>query len=199
MLRVEESEALDRAKNMLFTNVAHQLFTPLNLISGPLDDVLIDMKPGQERDALLLARRHVRRLSRLVNILMDVSRLEANRLKASFRCVNLGKITRDIAGLFSKTAQAANLEFRLKCDVTPHDVYLDREMWEKMLFNLVGNACDYTKQGSITVSVSYTDTQAVFLVKDSGIGIPAVELEHMFSEGTGMALSFTRVSASLLV
>jgi len=138
---------------------------------------------------------------------MDVSRLEANSLKTSFRCVNLGKITRDLAvgrytisksltyqGLFRSTANAANVDLILDCDVTPHDVYVDREMWEKMLFNLVGNACEYTKEGSIIVSVKYTTTEAVFFVKDTGVGIPAVELEHMFSEGTGMALSFTNVS-----
>jgi signal transduction histidine kinase len=111
----------------------------------------------------------------------------------SFRCVNLGTVTRDIAGLFSKTAGAAKIDFNLQCDTTPRDVYIDREMWEKMLFNLIGNACDYTREGSVTVSVSYTEHEAVFFVKDTGVGISAVELQHMFVEGTGMALSFTKV------
>lgn len=142
--RIKELGILDRTKSMLFSNVSHELFTPLNLIAGPLDDVLADMAKGSAHDALVMARRNVRYLTRLVSMLMDVSNLEAGRLKGSFREVNLGMVTRDVAGFFRTSAEATKLDFNVDCDVSPHSVFVDRERWDKILFNLIGNAISYT-------------------------------------------------------
>jgi len=95
--RIEELAALDRAKSLLFSNVSHELRTPLTLVAGPLDDLVGEMPEGPKKENLIMARRNVRRLTRLVSTLMDVSRLEAGRLKGSFRLVNLGLVTRDLA------------------------------------------------------------------------------------------------------
>jgi signal transduction histidine kinase len=136
--RIDELAALDRAKSMLFSNVSHELRTPLTLVAGPLDDMLRETPEGPKKEMLVMARRNVRRLTRLVSTLMDVSRLEAGRLKGSFRQVNLGVMTRDLAALFRGAIERAKLRYVVEADLSPKDVYVDTEHWEKILFNLIG-------------------------------------------------------------
>ncbi|WVF67533.1 hypothetical protein IAT40_002289 [Kwoniella sp. CBS 6097] len=179
--RIEELAMLDRAKSLLFSNVSHELRTPLTLIAGPLEDILRETPEGPRKETLTMARRNVRRLTRLVSTLMDVSRLEAGRLKGSFRKVNLGLITRDLATLFRGAIEKAKLQYDVDCDVHAHDVYVDLEHWEKIVFNLIGNAMKYTMEGSIRVILRYEAGEAVFAVTDSGVGIPASDI-HLIGE-----------------
>ncbi|WVQ95095.1 hypothetical protein IAU59_002189 [Kwoniella sp. CBS 9459] len=179
--RIEELATLDRAKSLLFSNVSHELRTPLTLIAGPLDDLLRETPDGSRKETLTMARRNVRRLTRLVSTLMDVSRLEAGRLKGSFRRVNLGVVTKDLATLFRGAIEKAGLRYDVDCDVHAHDVYVDMEHWEKIIFNLIGNAMKYTMEGSVYVTLKYHTGEAVFAVKDSGVGIPASDI-HLIGE-----------------
>jgi signal transduction histidine kinase len=136
--RIEELAALDRAKSMLFSNVSHELRTPLTLLAGPLDDLLQETPDGQRKEMLVMARRNVRRLTRLVSTLMDVSRLEGGRLKGSFRPVNLGVMTRDLAALFRGAIERGRLEYTVSCDLSQRNVFVDPDHWEKIVFNLIG-------------------------------------------------------------
>ncbi|OCF32740.1 hypothetical protein I316_05661 [Kwoniella heveanensis BCC8398] len=179
--RIEELATLDRAKSLLFSNVSHELRTPLTLIAGPLDDLLRETSDGPRKETLIMARRNVRRLSRLVSTLMDVSRLEAGRLKGSFRSVNLGLMTKDLATLFRSAIEKAKLQYTIDCDVRAHNVYVDLEHWEKIVFNLIGNAMKYTMEGSVHVTLRYEAGEAVFAVKDTGVGIPASDI-HLIGE-----------------
>nr|XP_019044826.1 hypothetical protein I302_06740 [Kwoniella bestiolae CBS 10118]OCF23756.1 hypothetical protein I302_06740 [Kwoniella bestiolae CBS 10118] len=202
--RVEELAALDRAKSLLFSNVSHELRTPLTLIAGPLDDLLQEAPEGQKKETLVMARRNVRRLTRLVSTLMDVSRLEAGRLKGSFQLVNLGTMTRDLAVLFKGAMSQAKLKYVIDCDLTAKSVYVDTEHWEKIVYNLIGNAMKYTMEGFVTVKLQYQSGQAIFAVQDSGVGIPASDLNlvgerfHRVQsvsrshEGTGIGLALIK-------
>ncbi|WWC63422.1 uncharacterized protein I303_106024 [Kwoniella dejecticola CBS 10117] len=202
--RVEELAALDRAKSLLFSNVSHELRTPLTLIAGPLDDLLQETAEGPKRENLVMARRNVRRLTRLVSTLMDVSRLEAGRLKGSFQLVNLGVVTRDLAVLFKGAMKQAKLEFSIDCDLSPQTVYIDSEHWEKVVFNLVGNAMKYTMEGFVRVKLRYSRGEAIFTVQDSGVGIPSTDIDligerfHRVQsvsrshEGTGIGLALVK-------
>lgn len=125
---------------------------------------------------LVMARRNVRRLTRLVYTLMDVSRLEAGRLKATFRPANLGVVTRDLAGLFRGAIERAKLRYIVECDLTPRNVYVDPDHWEKLVFNLIGNALKYTMRGFVHVTLSYEQSGVLLSVKDSGVGIPISDL-----------------------
>lgn len=141
--RLGDLTTLDRAKSLLFSNVSHELIAPITLIAGPLDDVVADMTDGVKRESLVMARRNVSRLSRLVNMLLDISNLESGRLKGSFTHTNLGVLTRDVAvslcsddrpeltsqSLFVKTAAKAKIDFSIDCDVKERNVYVDRERW----------------------------------------------------------------------
>ena len=160
-LRIEELAALDRAKSLLFSNVSHELRTPLTLLAGPLDDLLNETPDGSRKEMLLMARRNVRRLTRLVSTLMDVSRLEAGRLKGSFRQVNLGSMTRDLAALFRGAIEKAKLSYTVECDLSAHNIYVDPDHWEKIVFNLIGNALKYTMTGFVKVALKYRRSEAV--------------------------------------
>lgn len=154
--RIEELGSLDRENTRLFSNVAHELFARLTPISGPIDDAIVDMKPGPQRDGLIMARRNVRRWSRLVGMLRDSSSLEAGRLKGSFQLVNLGIVTRDIATMFRKASDKRNLRYSVDCDLSNVEVYVDREQWERILFTLIGNALNYTPEGLVEARTTLT-------------------------------------------
>ena len=202
--RIEELAALDRAKSLLFSNVSHELRTPLTLLAGPLDDLLAESPEGAKREMLIMARRNVRRLTRLVSTLMDVSRLEAGRLKGSFRHVNLGIVTRDLATLFRGAIERARLHYTIDCDLQARDVYVDPDHWEKVIFNLIGNALKYTMRGFVKVKLVYSRSEATLTVSDSGVGIPTsdiglvgerfhrVQSVSRSHEGTGIGLALVK-------
>lgn len=156
---MEELADLDRAKSLLFSNVSHELVTPLSLIAGPLDDVLAELPPGWQREGLTMARRNVERLSRLVGMLMDVSSLEAGNMASSFHRVNLGEVTRNVAAMFRHASDDANVTYIVNCDLENREVYIDRDKYvrtsqmdladeqEKILFTLIGNALRFTQSG----------------------------------------------------
>lgn len=157
---MHELADLDRAKSLLFSNVSHELFTPLSLIAGPLEDVLAELPAGRQKQSLDMARRNVERLSRLVAMLMDVSSLEAGHMASSFRRVNLGEVTRNVAAMFRHASDDAHLTYVVDCDLANKDVYIDRDkyvsrLWlllkltgqEKILFTLIGNALRFTSTG----------------------------------------------------
>nr|XP_031864017.1 uncharacterized protein CI109_000661 [Kwoniella shandongensis]KAA5531089.1 hypothetical protein CI109_000661 [Kwoniella shandongensis] len=188
--RIDDLAALDRAKSLLFSNISHELRTPLTLIAGPLDDLLQVNQDPRQKEWLTLARSN--------------TRLEAGKLKGSFRAVNLGIVTRDLAGQFAAAFQKAKLEYVVDCDTSPHTTYVDIEQWEKIVFNLLGNAMKYTLHGTVIVSFTYSDTQAVLAVKDTGVGIPASDINligerfHRVAstsrshEGTGIGLALVK-------
>ncbi|ORY35646.1 hypothetical protein BCR39DRAFT_511288 [Naematelia encephala] len=202
--RIDELAALDRAKSLLFSNVSHELRTPLTLVAGPLDDLLVETQDGPKKEMLVMARRNVGRLTRLVSTLMDVSRLEAGRLKGSFRLVNLGTITRDLAALFRGAIERAKLRYIVEADLSPRNVFVDLEHWEKIVFNLIGNALKYTMSGFVHVTLSYTASEALLAVRDSGVGIPTsdigligerfhrVQSVSRSYEGTGIGLALIK-------
>ncbi|TXT14114.1 uncharacterized protein COLE_00307 [Cutaneotrichosporon oleaginosum] len=201
--RMEELAELERAKKLLFANVSHELVTPLSLVAGPLDDVVAELPAGRLRDGLKMARRNVQRLSRLVGMLMDLSSLEAGHMASSFRHVNLGEVTRNVAAMFKQAADAARLNYVVDCDMENREVYLDRDKYEKILFTLIGNALRFTRKGTIRVTVNYEDGTAIVAVADTGVGIPAKSLAfgdkyptddtaiHTHG-GSGITLLFTR-------
>ena len=181
--RVEALAEIDRAKTAFFSNVSHEFRTPLTLMLGPLEDGLADTDeplPPSHLERQELVRRNGQRLLKLVNTLLDFSRIEAGRVRALFEPVDLGAVTADLASTFRSAMERAGLDFNVECHDHPAPVYVDRDMWEKIVLNLISNAFKFTLQGSITVSVSARDGRAVLAVEDTGAGIPAHELPRVF-------------------
>ncbi|KAL5528950.1 hypothetical protein ACEPAG_4924 [Sanghuangporus baumii] len=205
LIRAEHLAELDSAKTAFFSNASHELRTPLQLIQGPLQDAVASLPDSEARDGLKMAARNVTRLSRLVDSLMDFSKLAANRLEGRFRPVQLGEVTADLASLFRSVIERTGIEYIVDCDTTDRrQTYIDPDFWEKILFNLIGNAFKYTLRGYIHVIVRYESDRAYFHVKDTGVGIPQSDIDKIFDrfhrveaiarcyEGTGIGLALTR-------
>ena len=206
--RAEALAELDRAKTDFFSSVSHEFRTPLTLQLGPLEDALADDAQGlapAQRERIEIAHRNSLRLLRLVNSLLDFSRIEAGRASAVYEAVDLAAVTRDLASTFRSAIERAGLRFEVNCCPLPEPVFVDRDMWEKILLNLLSNAFKFTFAGSITVTLQWSNGEAVLEVGDTGVGIAADELPKLFErfhriqgqrsrthEGTGIGLALVR-------
>ena len=180
--RAEALAELDRAKTLFFSNVSHEFRTPLTLMLGPIEEMLKEATglPALHQERLSIAHRNSLRLLRLVNSLLDFSRIEAGRMKAFFEPVNLATLTSDLASNFRSIMQAAGLELVMECPPLPEPVYVDRDMWEKIVLNLLSNAFKFTFTGRVTVRMEAAGNRVVLTVADTGTGIPEAELPHIF-------------------
>jgi signal transduction histidine kinase/PAS domain-containing protein len=204
--RADALADLDRVKTAFFSNVSHEFRTPLTLMLGPLEEALAtEGLPEAARESLDLARRNSQRLLKLVNSLLDFSRLEAGRLQAATEPLDLGTLTSEIAGVFRSTIEAAGLRYDVDAPPLADRIPVDREMWEKIVLNLVSNAFKFTLAGGIGVRVAREGGDVVLTVTDTGIGIPETELPHVFDrfhrvrgaggrsyEGSGIGLALVR-------
>ncbi|CAE6499919.1 unnamed protein product [Rhizoctonia solani] len=207
---IVEREKMDKAKTMFFTNVSHELRTPLTLIQAPLDQLMTSGGLGGDATyRLQLAARNCKRLNKLIDSIMDMSKLEAGRLIGKFRPVQLGRVTADIAALFRSLAEKKGIAYEVDvgtAEVEPA-IYVDLDLWEKIVCNLLSNAFKYTAQGTVTLSVTHEPTESYVRVQDTGVGIPKDYLNQVFdrffrvndsrAEGSGIGLSLTKELVSL--
>jgi signal transduction histidine kinase len=210
--RAEALAEIDRAKTAFFANVSHEFRTPLALIVGPLEEALGDADlPLMARRQLTLARRSSLRLLRLVNSLLEFSRIEAGRIRASYQATDLAALTRDLTSMFRSTIERAALKYEVECEELGEPVFVDREMWEKIVLNLLSNAFKFTLQGRITVRLRREAAEALLEIGDTGIGIPPEEMPQLFErfhriersggrshEGSGIGLALVHELVKLL-
>ncbi len=206
--RAEMLAALDRAKTDFFSNVSHEFRTPLTLLLGPVEDSLVDTEqplPPRQRERQEVIHRNARRLQRLVNTLLDFSRIEAGRMRARFRPTDLAALTTDLASTFRSTLERAGLKLVVDCPPLPLPVYVDRDMWEQIVLNLLSNAFKFTFQGEVRLTLESEQTHVRLTVTDTGTGIPSGELPHLFErfhrvqgargrtqEGSGIGLALVK-------
>jgi signal transduction histidine kinase/integral membrane sensor domain MASE1 len=205
--RAEVLAELDRARTAFFSNVSHELRTPLTLILGPLQDAL--ERGALSGESLQMVNRNALRLQRLVNGLLDFSRIEAGRMHVDRELTDVAALTGDLVSNFRPMIERAGLRFIVEAPPLPDDVavYVDRDMWDKIVLNLVSNAFNHTFEGEVRVSVRLSsDRGAVELeVHDTGIGIPAAEQARIFErfhqvegarsrtqEGSGIGLALVQ-------
>ncbi|MET9454101.1 SpoIIE family protein phosphatase [Streptomyces canus] len=178
--RAEALAELDRAKTTFFANVSHEFRTPLTLLLGPLQQALADEDRPERREQLELAERGALRLLKQVNTLLDVARAEAGQTRPALEPVDLAGATAELAGVFRSAFEAAGLTLEVDCPPLPRPVPLDREMWEKIILNLLSNALKFTFTGGAQVQVTAAGDRARLTVTDTGTGIPADELPRLF-------------------
>jgi signal transduction histidine kinase len=211
--RAEQLSALDRAKTTFFANVSHEFRTPLTLLAGPLEDELAERErplPSDRRERLVTAHRNTQRLIKLVNVLLDFSRIEAGQAIARYRPTQLGTLTSELASMFRPAIERAGLTLAIDIEPKSDPVFVDREMWEKIVLNLLSNAFKHTFEGRIDVCLRFSPSAAELTVTDTGTGIEARELPHLFErfhrvvgarsrthEGTGIGLALVRELARL--
>jgi signal transduction histidine kinase len=204
--RSEALAELDRAKTAFFSNVSHEFRTPLTLLLGPLEDLLGGTVPAeQQRPLIETAYRNGMRLLRLVNSLLDFSRIEAGRVRAAYVRTDLAELTREIASTFRAAVEKAGMTLEVEAEPLSQPAYVDRDMWEKILLNLLSNAFKFTLRGTLRVSVREEAGAALVQVADTGAGIPADELPKLFErfhrvdnqprrsfEGSGIGLALVQ-------
>jgi signal transduction histidine kinase len=181
--RAEALAEIDRAKTTFFSNVSHEFRTPLTLMLGPLQDLLARSQTHLSptaKDQLDLVSRNGARLLRLVNTLLDFSRLEAGRVQAVYQATDLAGFTSELASVFRSATDKAGLRLTVDCPDLGEPVYVDRDMWEKIVLNLISNAFKFTFQGEISVGLHRVGKMAELRVHDTGVGIPADALPKLF-------------------
>ncbi|MFL6137316.1 MAG: SpoIIE family protein phosphatase [Frankiaceae bacterium] len=181
--RAQQLAELDRAKTAFFTNVSHEFRTPLTLLLGPAEDALADTDPPlaePHRRRVEVVHRNAERLLKLVNALLDFSRLESGRETARYEPVDLARSTVEIASMFRSAADRAGLSLTVDAPPLPEPVHVDREMWAKVVLNLLSNALKFTFEGGITVRMRAVAHGAELTVSDTGIGIEPAELGRLF-------------------
>jgi len=205
--RAEALAEIDRAKTTFFTNVSHEFRTPLTLMLSPLEELLARPARGDDGDRELigLIHRNGLRLQKLVNTLLDFSRIEAGRLRAVYEPVDLATMTAELSSNFRSAMERAGLDFTVHCEPLPEPILVDREMWEKIVLNLLSNALKFTFRGSVNVTLKAADNGVHLVVADTGTGIPENELPNVFDrfhraegarartiEGTGIGLALVQ-------
>jgi len=203
--RAELLAEIDRAKTLFFTNISHEFRTPLTLMLGPLEDILAKPEDGVQpdnRELLTVVHRHGLRLLKLVNTLLDFSRIEAGRMQATYELTDIAALTSELASMFRSAVEKAGLSLMVDCPAVDAPVFLDRDMWEKIVLNLLSNAFKFTFEGEIEVRLRRVGEAALLTVRDTGVGIAAKDLPHVFErfhrvegakrrthEGTGIGMA----------
>ncbi|HEY2192589.1 MAG TPA: SpoIIE family protein phosphatase [Actinomycetospora sp.] len=209
--RAEALADLDRTRRRFFADASHELRTPLTLVAGPVDDLLADpvVDPERWRSELAVVARNTRRLARVVDDLLEVSRLQAGEGDRHREVVDVGQLTGEIAGMVASAMERAGLEYVV--DVVPGTmpVAVGQDGWERVVLNLVTNALKYTRTGRVEVRLRRDEDRAVLTVSDTGVGIPAAELPRLFdrfhrveggwarsAEGSGIGLALVHEIAT---
>jgi PAS domain S-box-containing protein len=205
--RAEELAELDRAKTTFFSNISHELRTPLTLIMGPVEELRARLTDADEtvRQDLDVVHRNGLRLGKLVNTLLDFSRIEAGRMQARYEPVDLAAVTAELASVFRSAMERAGLTFEVDCPSLDEPVFVDRGMWEKVVLNLLSNALKFTFDGTVRVGVQRSGSHAEVVVADTGTGVPKAEMPRLFErfhrienarsrshEGSGIGLALVR-------
>jgi len=203
--RAETLAGIIRDKIAFFTDVSHEFRTPLTLLLGPTEEALSSVAGALTGDGLETVHLNGLRLLKLVNALLDYTRIEAGRTQALFEPVDLALTTRDLASTFRSVIENAGMTLTVDCDELPDVVHVDTKMWEKVILNLLSNAFQFTFEGGVAVSLRAIYAGRVELaVSDTGIGIPQDELKNVFNrfyrvpgarsrthEGSGIGLALT--------
>ncbi|RKG84307.1 response regulator [Corallococcus terminator] len=206
--RAAQLAALDRQKTQFFANVSHELRTPLTLMLGPLEDALTDLREplaSSQHQRVALVQRGAVRLLKLVNQLLEFTRLETGRAGARFQPVDLARLTQELAGHFESAAHRAGLTLSVDCPSLGEPFWVDPEAWERIVFNLLSNAFKFTLEGGLTVRLRLEADAGVLSVRDTGSGIPLEAQPRLFQrfyrvegaqgrsfEGSGIGLSLVQ-------
>ncbi|MFA6457132.1 MAG: ATP-binding protein [Bacteroidota bacterium] len=208
-LQSEKLSEMNSLKSRFLANISHELRTPLSLILGPVDSLLAQQQNAECQEHLGIIQRNAQRLLRLIELLLQFSRLESGTIKLHVMEEDIIPTLRRIAGYFSSPAAKKQIEMRF---IATHDMMrglFDTEKIEHILQNCISNALKFTPPGgTVEVLVRKEQNDLVFSVKDSGEGIAPEHLQHVFerfyrvdtthkTEGTGIGLSLSKELAEI--
>lgn len=209
---LEKEKEVDRLKSNFFANMSHEFRTPLTLILGPLETMLSNNDDPDQNQQLVVMKKSASRLLRLINQILDLSKLESGHLSLRAREGDVIPVIKGITGSFQSLADSKNVTLVFESDLAHVSLYFDREKIETILINLISNAFKFSdKGGNITVEVTkkhISENEAGALeinVTDKGIGISSAQINHIFDRfyqaghattthfgGTGIGLALTK-------
>ena len=200
-------EEVDKLKSNFYANISHEFRTPLMLILGPVEKLASKLVDDESKKQTGLIKGNAKRLLNLINQLLDLSRLEAKKLKLNASPGNIVQYIKGLVREFDQIAEQRDISLKLLVERETIDAYFDKEKMERIITNVMSNAIKFTPQGGrITVKLTETSNDEVEItVRDSGVGIPKSELAKIFDrfyqvdgshtrdfEGTGIGLALTK-------
>ena len=194
-LEAEKMHEVDHLKSRFFANISHEFRTPLTLILGPIQTWREKTHEEKEAKDLGMAERNARRLLRLINQLLDLSKLEAGAMKLQASRMDIVPLVKGIAYSFESSAGMRGVALNVVVEEEEIEVYCDRDMVEKILSNLLSNALKFTPEGGeVVVSIAFPtgDGCVEIGVRDTGIGIPSDQLDKVFDRFYQVDASQTR-------
>ncbi len=207
-IRVEKErfKELDQVKSRFFANISHEFRTPLTLVMGPIKDVLKNTEAAEDKNRLQLAYQNAERLLQLINQLLDLSKLEANKMELLAVEQNLPAMLKGIAMSFESLAKRKHIQFNFVAQKEDIPLYVDKDKVEKIFYNLLSNAFKFTKEnGEIAVMITDHKNHVEILVRDNGVGISSARLTNIFNrffqadsakmsedEGSGIGLALVK-------
>lgn len=183
--RIRLEQELTRYKLVFFTNIAHEFRTPLTLMQGSLEKEKRIMKANRWQAELektiRVMDKSVQRMLRLIDQLLEFRKMQAGKLKLSLQETDAVMFVKGICRMFDDAAESKEIAYSFESSEPAHAMFLDQQMIEKVVFNLLSNAFKYTPaKGTISVSLSFTDVMTI-RVADTGVGIPQEKREQLFS------------------
>lgn len=183
--RIRLEQELTRYKLVFFTNIAHEFRTPLTLMQGSLEKEKRIMKANRWQTELektiRVMDKSVQRMLRLIDQLLEFRKMQAGKLKLSLQETDAVMFVKGICRMFDDAAESKEIAYRFESSEPSRAMFLDQQMIDKVVFNLLSNAFKYTPaKGSISVSLSFTDVMTI-RVADTGVGIPQEKREQLFS------------------
>lgn len=202
--QAEQLLALDKQKTTFFQNISHEFRTPLTLTIGPLETAVQQGK-GLSPEQSIMALRNSRRLLRLVNQLLDLQRLDAERMQATFYACDFAQVVRNVAESFQTYCDRKHITLTTQIQPCP-PVYLDLEKFDKVIYNILSNAVKFTPPGgAVQITLNTFEKNCYLEIEDTGIGIQKEQLPHIFErfqqadgstsrthEGTGLGLALVK-------
>jgi len=201
-------QARDKAKTNFLNHVSHEFLTPLALLKGSLEEIVkggSSAIPADQLQKLQLACNSASRLQKTVNKVLDFAKIEDGKLEAVYQPADFSRVTTDLAANFRPVIEKAGLKYVVKAEIIPAPVYLNGQMWEKIVFNLVSNAFRFTHAGKVEVIVKEKKKHVELRVRDTGVGIAAENLDRIFewftrvegtraraNDGLGIGLALVR-------
>ncbi len=198
---------LDEIKSRFFTNISHEFRTPLTLIIGPVEQLLLTVKDKNVKESLNLMLRNAQKLLELINQLLEISKIEKGNIKLKFQQVDIKNEIQYKVEMFSSLANEKKLDLNFKTDNSDFNGYIDKEKFDKIIMNLLSNSFKHTKKGNISIDLrkSTEPGKILITISDTGIGIKKEKLPYIFDRfyqvenhetkeivGTGIGLSFTK-------